>query len=186
MLSEYVFFNRAILNSVASQGQTVEKLHMFTDGAGSQFKKPFILSQVVNPSLIHKDLKLLDWSFFATAHGKGPVDGVGGTVKRAVWRRILQERANVQSAEQFAQCAQIACPNVCILYVKSQEVTDVRVELEVLWTRNEPRRIPSTHELHYVKANSDSYVDVSEISPFLHVPYSVPDRATTFQKDTDF
>ena len=27
------------------------------------------------------------WNFFATSHGKGVGDGIGGTLKRAVWRR---------------------------------------------------------------------------------------------------
>jgi len=38
----------------------------------------FVLSQVAKPTLLHSNLHSMDWSIFATAHGKGPVDGVGG------------------------------------------------------------------------------------------------------------
>ena len=31
-----------------------------------------------------------EWNFFATSHGKGPCDGVGGTVKRLAARASLQ------------------------------------------------------------------------------------------------
>src|SRR6218665_1376996 len=87
-------FNRAILKAASSESWDIRQLHMFTDGAGSQFKNIFVLSQVVRPYLLHESLIGLGWSFFA----KGPVDGVGGTVKRAVWRRILQERIHINSA----------------------------------------------------------------------------------------
>ena len=177
-------FNRAILNDAVSSGINIQELHMFSDGAGSQFKNRFILSQVAQPSLLHANLRSLDWSFFATAHGKGPVDGVGGTVKRAVWRRILQEKVVVNSAHEFYQCAQQCCPNVCMQFVQSSEIAQVRSELEGLWAANEPRRIPVTHDLHFAKAASSTSLLVSAVSPFLMVPVnhvtpdiSVPSRA---------
>ena len=76
-------FNAAILKH-ANEGQTIKTLHVFSDGAGSQFKNRYTLSGILAPTELHPGLQYIDWSFFATAHGKGPVDGVGGTVKRAV------------------------------------------------------------------------------------------------------
>ena len=37
-----------------------------------------------------------EWHFFATSHGKGPCDGVGGTVKRLAARASLQRPINNQ------------------------------------------------------------------------------------------
>ena len=162
-------FNRVILNAAMSSGIAIEQLHIFSDGAGSQFKNRFVLSQVVQPTLLHAKLQSLDWSFFATAHGKGPVDGVGGTVKRAVWRRILQEKVVINTAEEFYHCAKECCPNICMLFVSSGEIAHVRTELEALWVTKEPRRIPSTHEVHFVKAASATRLDVAVVSPFLSV-----------------
>ncbi len=52
-------------------------------------------------------LQLLTWSFFATSHGKGPVDAVGGMVKRIVWRCVLSRRIDaVSNAQQFVQALQ--------------------------------------------------------------------------------
>ena len=76
-------FNRKILELANADGR-IRQLHMFTDGAGSQFKNQFTLSLLNWPSEMHENLEKVDWSFFGTAHGKGPVDGVGGMVKRAV------------------------------------------------------------------------------------------------------
>ncbi|XP_044005534.1 uncharacterized protein LOC122850452 [Aphidius gifuensis] len=37
-----------------------------------------------------------EWHYFATAHGKGPCDGVGGTLKREAARASLQRRVDEQ------------------------------------------------------------------------------------------
>ena len=56
----------------------------------------------------------------------GPVDGVGGTVKRAVWRRVLQNRVTVTTAKEFASVATDACPNINILCVEAAQVNGIK------------------------------------------------------------
>ena len=73
-------FNRSILEHAFGSGIKIQKVHFFSDGAGGQFKNCYNLSTILNPKLLHKDIGSTDWSFFATAHGKRPVDGVGGTI----------------------------------------------------------------------------------------------------------
>jgi hypothetical protein len=73
---------------------TVQKVLYFTDGAASQYKnyKNFA-------NLIHhfEDFNLhAGWHFFATSHGKGPCDGIGGTIKRLARRKSLQSVNNSQ------------------------------------------------------------------------------------------
>ena len=40
------------------------------------------------------------WNFFATPHGKGVVDGLGGTVKRAEWRHVRSGKVHMTTAEE--------------------------------------------------------------------------------------
>ena len=57
----------------------VRKMVYFSNGAASQYKNRKNFS-----SLAHHEDDFgvpADWHFFATSHGKGPCDGVGGTVK---------------------------------------------------------------------------------------------------------
>lgn len=122
----------------------------------------------MRPHLIHSNLKYVDWSFFATAHGKGPVDGVGGTVKRAVWRRILQKQVVVNTAEDFAKVAKEACPNIAIIYVTKEAINQVRVEFEHLWSGNEPRNIPNIRQSHFFRKMSSSSTELekSALTPY--------------------
>ena len=104
-------FNRAILADAAECGIPLERLRFFSDDAGSQFKNRFTLSILLRPTLLHRNVQEVDWSFFGTAHGKGPVDVVGGTVKRAVWRRILQGKVTITTPHEFAAVVKETYPN---------------------------------------------------------------------------
>ena len=60
----------------------------------------FIVTKIERILLIchhNKDFGMpAEWHFFATSHGKGPCDGVGGTVKRLAARASLQRPINNQ------------------------------------------------------------------------------------------
>lgn len=58
------------------------------------------------------------WHFFATSHGKGAVDGVVGTVKRAVSTAVLKRQGIVHNAADYARAATQRCPNVTIEEVR--------------------------------------------------------------------
>jgi len=67
----------------------VTHVHYRSDGAASQFKNHYTFANLV---FHKKDFDCTaDWSYFCTAHGKGPVDGVGGHVKRSGKSRIAGE-----------------------------------------------------------------------------------------------
>lgn len=86
------------------------KVQYWSDRAGSQFKNKYNLASL----LFHEQ----DFgakatrSFFETAQGKGPLDGVGAEVKRAVWRSILQDKQVVSSPLEFHRVAQKVCNKV--------------------------------------------------------------------------
>ena len=40
--------------------------------------------------------------FFATSHCKGPVDGIGGTMKRLVSHEVMSGKAEMTTSSEFA------------------------------------------------------------------------------------
>lgn len=80
----YVFLKK-IISWIEFSGYKVKDLSVFSDGCAAQFKNRFILSTLC---FLPKEINItsMEWSFFATSHGKGAVDGVGATVKRKVCR----------------------------------------------------------------------------------------------------
>jgi hypothetical protein len=92
-----------------------------------------------------------------TSHGKGAVDGVGGTVKRAVHNAIMTRRYLVKSAAEYAACAQELVTGVQILHTPGQEIERLRPALDDIWTG--AISIPATHSVHCVRT-----VDVGQVT----------------------
>ena len=78
-------------------------------------------------------MKNLIWNFFATSHGKGAVDGVGGTVKRLVWSRVLAGKAVVTNAKSFYECAKATASNLQSVLVSPDETECEKEMLEARW-----------------------------------------------------
>lgn len=59
---------------------------------------------------------------FATFHGKVVIDGIGGIVKRAVWRHILSERIHITTMQEYSALTKQLCPNIQVEFVAKSEI----------------------------------------------------------------
>ena len=66
----------------------IKKLIYFSNGVASNYKN---YKNLVNLCNYKTDFGTdAGWQFFATSHGKGPCDGLGGTIKRLTAKASLQ------------------------------------------------------------------------------------------------
>ena len=87
-------YQERVLPVLKSVQPGLRKIHYFTDGCAAQYKNK---KNFLNMCHHEKDFSLeCEWHFFATCHGKGPCDGVGGTVKRLTARASLQRSLDDQ------------------------------------------------------------------------------------------
>ena len=81
-------FQRKFISRIKDIVPDVEKLYYFTDGAPQQYKNK---KNFINITHHSEDFGVhAEWHFFATAHGKGACDGIGGTIKRLARRACIQ------------------------------------------------------------------------------------------------
>lgn len=67
----------------------------------------------------------IKWPFFATSHGKGVIDGLGGTVKRMVWGAMsIRKVSNVHNAVTFAKITAQFCKSVNIQLCLKKDIDD--------------------------------------------------------------
>ena len=85
-----------LLEMIADSVKTVS---IWSDVPASQFKKRFTDAAMI--LLQEKHHIHIHWNFFATSHGKGPVDGIGGAVKRCMWTAV-KHRVRVFVANRVA------------------------------------------------------------------------------------
>ncbi|XP_013401704.1 uncharacterized protein LOC106167464 [Lingula anatina] len=84
--------------------QNVQHIHYWTDSPTSQYRNRYIFDFILRHT--ERYGMPATWNYFESGHGKGPCDGVGGTVKRLADQAVNAQKANIQDAEDFYVWAQ--------------------------------------------------------------------------------
>ncbi|CAF2145756.1 unnamed protein product, partial [Rotaria magnacalcarata] len=140
----------------------VLKITYFTDGCAAQYKN---CKNFIN-LCYHEEYfgMTAEWHFFATSHGKGPCDGVGGTVKREAARASLQRPYNDQIMTTY-QLYMFAKENIHGISFEYLTANDWQIESTTLKERlSNARTIPGTHKLHCFKPLSTNELQVQYYS----------------------
>jgi hypothetical protein len=146
----FTFLSR-IIKEVQSKHKLIDNVTIFSDGCAAQFKNKYTLSNLCFMKEDHS-VTLSEWNFFATSHGKGTVDAIGGLVKRMVWLEVKSRRVNVTDAKQFYLVARSKLTKVRVLYVSSTDIENEETTrmLDARWSNVKP--IPHLQAKHHFKA----------------------------------
>ncbi|KAG1656070.1 ARL14 effector protein [Nymphon striatum] len=102
----------------------IQLIMYWSDGAASQYKNYKNLQNLLK----HKeDFGITaEWHFFATAHGKSPCDGIGGTVKRLARAASLQATVSrhILTPLQLYEWAKAHISGIHFFYIISHVVED--------------------------------------------------------------
>ena len=133
-------------------------------GCAGQFKNKWIVSSF--PHVSHS-LTVTSWTFFATAHGKGLVDVIGGRSKATVWMNVRARNVVVKDASDFFEAANRFVPGITFLHIPE---CIVRAEATIskindMWA-NTPSVVGIRGNHHFVKS-SDCSVLMSPTSTSL-------------------
>ena len=116
-----------------SEQPDAKQIKYFSDGCAGQSKN---CKNFINLCFHKEDFgTTADLHFFATSHGKGPGDGLGGTMKRLAARESLQRPYSEQILTPLAFF------NFCVQEIKNVDVvfsahTDYKSEGEILEARH--------------------------------------------------
>jgi len=119
--------------------KSIEKVIVWSDGMGAQFRSRFVFM------LSTIDLAIdLEWHYNEAHHGKGPMDGVGGTIKNLVFRAVKSGKVLVRDPEEFVQAANDIVPSIRSIYMP---IVDMLIEpVEVA----KAPAIPETLQIHKI------------------------------------
>ncbi|KAJ8048415.1 hypothetical protein HOLleu_00724 [Holothuria leucospilota] len=79
---------------------SLKRVHYWTDSPTAQYRNKTIFSLVSDHHELFNGI-FASWNFFEAGHGKGPCDGIGGTVKRLADEAVKREAAVIQDANDF-------------------------------------------------------------------------------------
>lgn len=140
---------------------TVNRIHYYTDGCASQYKsKKYFLNLLhhLNDFGIHAT-----HHFHATSHGKGPIDGVGGTSKREVYQASMKGE-NILNASEFHQYLVKKNTAISSSLITESEYSTAKTMLTERWLN--AKTIKGTQKLHYfcMKDADDSIIQCKTFS----------------------
>ena len=90
----------------------------------------------------------ITWNVFATSQGKGPVDGIGGAVKRVVWNSVRSRMNIVNNASSFTKAA--GTSHVKVVEVKPYEIDEINKALGIEEVFKEAGQIQGIARVHHV------------------------------------
>ena len=137
---------------------TVDKLIIWSDGPSSEFKNKFCTGKLLF-ELSNVVKKVSYWKYFATSHGKGVCDGIGGTLKaRASEHARGKHRDNVviQSYTEFFDIVKQYVPKITLFLLSKEEVEEI-TDKDKPWDDTIP--IPGVSQLHLAKVGLDGTVE---------------------------
>ena len=144
-----------LLEDIPSQYNEVS---IWTDGPASQFKNRYIAASI--PVLEKKHNVTIHWNFFATSHGKGPVDGIGGSVKRQAWMAVKNRHALVTNAASFTDAVKLNS-SVEVIEVTSSDIDRRNKSLNIseVFTNAPPvSGITSSHHMRVIDGNVHTFL----------------------------
>lgn len=124
-------FEKKLISFLTSKFQKLpNKIFYFSDGSAAQYKNK---KNFLNLCFHEEDFKVKgEWHFSATAHGKGPCDGVGGSVKRLAARASLQRpyENQIQTPRQLFEWAVENITKVNFAYSTQEEYVESELFLK--------------------------------------------------------
>ena len=148
-----------ITKLVQSESNKIKsKFQIYTDGPTSEFKNKFITKFI---SDLNKETgcEVVEWKYFATSHGKGSVDGIGGRDK-SLDRQATKSKSgacNVQNSLEFYYLVKKLMPGVKAIHVSESEITAF-VQMECPWEN--VKIIPGILKAHCITCEKYGFVSL--------------------------
>ena len=99
--------------------KSYKNIKIWSDGCAAQFRSKFVFYLVAETLLPTKNIS---WNYNEPHHGKGPMDGLGGTLKRKVFNAVKSGKVVVNDPEEFAMAAVNIVSGVHTIYLKESDL----------------------------------------------------------------
>ena len=130
--------------SKSQPGLIINERFFHTDETAQHFKQKYSLFTM---TLIDGNV----WDFSATCHGKGDIDGLGGTCQHRVYEKTLARTTDLQNSIKFSKCAAAVWPRITILNCSSTDVEETKAAYDSSWHTNNGTVYSIPRKTHYFR-----------------------------------
>lgn len=125
-----------------------------SDGCAAQFDR-FTLSILCFSEL---DWGVeINWSFCASGHGKGVVDGIRAIAKRTLWSAIMTRKAVIKNSKDCYEYLVLkGISGMHIFFVSSDDIKEHQLNLDKRW--KSIKTIPHIQKHHHFQADENKCI----------------------------
>lgn len=144
-----------VLKDICKSNPQIETLHFQSDGPSSQYKNRnnlYLLAYKL--PMLFPNVKKWTWNYSISGHGKGPMDGIGGTIKRTADTVVLHGQ-DVTNTNDLIEKVSPLCPQINVIEIESKEFLWWKSQLpsnlpalkgiqkvhQMLWQKTDPFKI---------------------------------------------
>ena len=120
-----------------------DKIIGWSDGCSTQFCSRFVFRLLTQDLFDGVDPT---WNYNEKSHGEGFTDGVGGTVKNIIFRKVKLGFVTIDSPFEFHQAILKIVPLIKCVYLPDTDVLNKPENIE-----QESKKIPETRKVHHVE-----------------------------------
>ena len=128
-----------VLSKLSDDHPEVDTIHFVSDGPTAQYRNRFnVFLLVSHLQKLCPSVTSSTWNFSEAGHGKGPMDGVGGTLKRMADEFVARGN-DIATVGAFVSHLVVSCPSVDLV-----EVTPENVQRSKLLLPKKVSSVPGT------------------------------------------
>ena len=103
-------------------GKPFTSIILWSDGMSAQFRSRFIFQLLAGTLFLNKSLR---WYYNERHHGKSPMDGVGGTIKNVIFRKVKSGQIVVHTPKEFSDAPLKFVPSIITIFLpRSDEIVE--------------------------------------------------------------
>ena len=99
-------------------GKKYHRLIIWSDGMSAQFRSRFVFKILAGTLFSEKEVW---WFYNERHHGKGPMDGVGGTLKNMVFRKVKSGQIVINTPKDFTDAAIKFVPSITTIFLPKED-----------------------------------------------------------------
>lgn len=137
----FVFITELVAK-LKSRNPDINTIHFVSDSPSSQYRNRYVCQMLLR---FEHDFKIRAvWNWLESGHGKGPCDGVGGSMKRLA-DRIVRTNTTIQDASDFYNYVSKESDKVELIYITEQQVNQIKSEIDA-WECKPVKGLMQMHE----------------------------------------
>ena len=119
-------FMKKLVPAIKNLKPGIRKINVVTDSPVSQYRNKSVVKIIASSQ---KELGVeMGWDFLEAGHGKGPCDGVGGSIKQSA-DIAIKRGTHISNAKQFYDWAREAKPSLKFIYLDGRDIACTRSQL---------------------------------------------------------